>query len=83
MANPNGTVDYFIRINNLFVCKDFQNLYIYEMKEDSMEEILHVPMDDIFPEEEIRKKLYSYYCRDEMQLWSIKPYEEDLTQNGH
>ena len=78
MANPNGTVDYFIRINNLFVCKDFQNLYIYEMKEDSMEEILHVAMDDIFPEEEIRKKLYSYYCRDEMQLWSIKPYEEDL-----
>ncbi len=78
VKNPNGIVDFCLIKDNLFVCKDFQNLYIYEMKEDSMEEILHVPMDDIFPEEEIRKKLYSYYCRDEMQLWSIKPYEEDL-----
>ncbi len=66
------------RIENLFVCKDFHNLYIYEMKEDSMEEILHVAMDDIFPEEEIRRKLCCYYSRDEMRLWSIKPYEDDL-----
>ena len=78
VKNPNGIVDFCLIKDDLFVCKDFQNLYIYEMKEDSMAEILHVAMDDIFPKAEIQRWLCSDYESSDMQLWSIKPYEEDL-----
>ena len=73
----NGIVDFCIRKGNVFVCKNFRNLYIYEMNEDSIEMILQIAIDDVFPEKEVQK-IYPDYTSSEMRLYKIMPYEDDI-----
>jgi len=63
------------RIENLFVCKDFHNVYIYEMKDDKMNVILRIKIDDIFSEAEIQRRLYSNY---KCSLYKVERYGDDL-----
>ncbi len=77
MQNPNGEVDFCFRKNNLFVCKNYHNLYIYEMIEDAISVVLHIQIEDVFPEKEVQK-IYSDYTSSDMRLYKILPYEDDM-----
>ena len=70
---------YFcIRKGNLFVCRDFHNVYIYEMKDDKMNVIHRIEMDEIFHEAEIQRRLCSSYSSSDMRLYKVEPYGDDL-----
>ena len=77
MTNSIGKFDVCYDKNNLFFCKNYHNLYIFEMKCDAMGVILQIAIDDVFPEEEVQK-IYSDYTSREMRLYKIMPYEDDM-----
>ena len=84
VADLDGLTEFCRRKDNIFVCKDFYNLYIYKMNEDSMNIILHIKMDDIFPEDEVRKFIPDYRNKEmpgfseDMRLCYVLPYKNDL-----
>lgn len=77
VADLDCLTEICLRKDNVFVCKDFFNLYIYEMNNDKMNVILHLKMNDIFPEDEVCKS-WTDYVADEMRLLEIVSYEKDL-----
>ena len=77
MTNSIGKFDVCYDKNNLFFCKNYHNLYIFEMKCDAMGVILQIAMDDVFPEKEVQK-IYSDYTSSDMRLYKILPYEDDM-----
>ena len=78
VANLNDWIEFCLKKGNTFVCKDFYNLYIYEMKDDKMNVILQVKMDSLFPEDEIKRLLLPTYKSSNMRLYRAEFYGNDL-----
>ncbi len=79
LENCVGYVDICFRKDNIFVCKNYRNVFILEMKNDKMNVILRkaIKVKEIFQKDEIQK-LYPKYDSDDLYLYKVMFYKNDL-----
>ena len=77
LENCVGYVDICFRKDNLIVCKNYHKIFILEMKNDMINVVLHIAIDEIFKVNEIQK-VYPEYDSEDLYLYKVMPYENDL-----
>ena len=77
LENCVGYVYICFRKDNLIVCKNYHKIFILEMKNDMINVVLHIAIDEIFKVNEIQK-VYPEYDSEDLYLYKVMPYENDL-----